>query len=342
MLRLSYQGKVRLKKWAVVLGILALVGLLVWFCWLIWVQRFVVYSRDGVAIAFDRSTTDLQFREPADDALRETVALDLFINDGSTPTQPVQEGLTQLAGAYISTSMLLDGLDSFQKELSLLEPGAAVLVDVKSIYGNFYYTTSMEGASQSSSIDSAQMDNLIASLDRGGFYLIARLPAFRDTAFALAHQSSGLPLSSGALWTDEDKCYWLNPESSVVRTNLLAICRELQALGFDEVVFSDFDIPDSSRIVYPSDRPDSEILLETAQVLVDTFAGENFTVSFQAGNGFTLPTGQTRLYLEGIAPESLATVYGTLTAPEPEIQVVFLADTRDTRYEAYGYLRSLK
>lgn len=342
MLRLSYQGKVRLKKWAIALGILALVALLVWFCWLVWVQRFLVYSRQGVEIAFDRSTTDLQFLEPTGDTPRETLALDLFINDGNTPTQPTQDGLTQLAGAYINTSMLLDGVNGFQKELSLLAPGSAVLVDVKSIYGNFYYTSSTEGASQSDSIDSGQMDAFLASLDRAGFYLIARLPAFRDTAFALAHQSSGLPLTSGALWTDEDKCYWLNPESDTVRANLLSICRELQALGFDEVVFSDFDIPDSDRIVYPSDRAHSEILLETAQFLVDTFAGEGLTVSFQAGADFVLPTGQTRLYLEGISPEALAQTYETLSMPEPELQVVFLADTRDTRYESYGYLRVLK
>ena len=343
MLRLSYQGKNRLKKILLVLGILTLVAALVWLCWMVWLQRYIVFSRDGVKLDFDRSTLEFEHMTATEPVERETMPLDIYINDGEDATLPVDEtALRMISGVYVDTRMLLDGIDEVTEELSALEADTAIMLDVKSIYGNYYYTSSIYGATQSDSIDAAKMDSLIATLSKKGHHLIARLPAFRDNVFALNNQSCGLPLASGALWVDEDKCYWLNPANDTVLSNLIQICRELQDLGFDEVVFSDFYFPDSGKIVYKSETPKDEAIKLAADRLVSACANTYFLISFVGGTDFPLPDGQTRLYVENALPETLDTLIAQMPGEDPILQTVFLAETRDTRYDSYCVLRVLQ
>ncbi len=337
MRMLSYHTKMRLRKVFTVLGILALVALLLWICWLVWLQRFIVYTRDGVVFNFDRSTTNLSGKEEGQVQPGETVALDISLAETveETPT-----GLQPLAGFYADSELLSEEFEALQAQLEALEPGTAVLLDVKSKFGNFYYTTGLTGASQSTAVDAGAMDSLIRTLRQKDLYLIARVPAFRDSAFAQANLSCGLAVASGALWTDEDQCYWLDPANTQVMRNLIQLCRELRNLGFDEVVFTDFRIPDSGSIVYSASSSKDQIIRDAAAQLVTACASDQFTVSFQASSGFQLPEGQCRLYLENVAPEqAAATASGA--AVGDSARLVFLTDTRDTRFDEYSVLRRI-
>ena len=81
--------------------------------------------------------------------------------------------------------------------------------------------------------------------------MIARLPAFRDSAFAEAKPGSGLTVSSGALWTDEAQCHWLDPANQAVTANLIQICR-----GFRNVALMKWYGQTSAfRTVAPSPTP---------------------------------------------------------------------------------------
>lgn len=342
MMRLSYQNKRRLKKWGIVLGVLLLCLTAIWACWMIWLQRFLVFTRDGVKVSFDRSTLELEEKPHGSGSQRETVGVDIVINDGENAVPPVSREMEKISGVYVDTTMLLDGVQSVAQELLELEPGTAIMLDVKSKFGNFYYNTSIQGASLSDSVSAEEMNQLIRDLRKGGYHLIARLPAFRDSAFAENNRDSGLVLASGALWTDEEKCYWLDPASSTVQSNLIQICRELQKMGFDEVVFTDFKIPDSGSISYSADVPKDQVIKQTAEYLVDNVASDDFVVSFQGSVEFPLPKGQCRLYMEGVAPETLDSVYASVPGEKPDVQTVFLAQTRDTRYDVCGVLRALQ
>lgn len=342
MFRLSYQGKNRLKKLGIFLGILAALVAVVLLCAFIWLQRYIVYTRDGVKFDFDRNTLDMVNGSQGNDTQRETMSLDIYINDGQEEDkEEVDTG--KLVGVYADTAMLLDSVTEVQEALAEADKSAAVLLDVKSKFGNYYYTTTINGASQSDSISAPEMDELIASLRKSDHHLIARLPAFRDSAFALENIPCGLPLASGYLWTDEDKCYWLYPTKTAVLDNLVQICRELQDLGFDEVVFSDFLIPDSGKIAYRSDVPKDDAIRQAAEYLVDACAGEYFIVSFIGTTDFPLPDSPyTRLYLADVPPEQAEQFYANAPGADPVSQTVFLASTRDTRFEQFSHLRPLK
>ena len=333
---LSYQAKTRLRKILIGLLMLALVLLVVWICWMVWLQRYIVFTRDGVVFAFDRSTLLLEEKAESQVTQPERITMELEIADETVPVQS-----QTLSGVYVDTELLTGQLEQVPAELAALEPGTAVMLDVKSIFGNYYYSTQMTGGEQSTAVDISAMDGLISTLAQGEAYLIARVPAFRDSAFALDNPSCGLALASGALWTDEESCYWLDPANQMVVDHLIQLCRELQGLGFDEVVFTDFRIPDSETIAYSASASKAQILQDAAQQLVTACAGDTFAVSFTGTAAFTLPQGRTRLYLEGVLPEQLEATVDAVTVAEPTWQLVFLTDTRDTRFDAYSVLRRL-
>ena len=117
------------------------------------------------------------------------------------------------------------------------------------------------------------MDSLIDWLSQHGYYLIAEVPAFCDTAIALANSAAALPLSSGALWMDSNGCYWLDPASETVMIYLKQIARELSSRGFREVVFSEFRFPASNSISYHSEKSGAELTQDAAQELTTFFSG---------------------------------------------------------------------
>lgn len=342
MFIIPYHVKMRLKKLAKVLGILCLVLLIAGIFLYFWLGRFVVYSREsGLYFDFDRSTTLLEGTGREITPTENTDPVKIVYDDGSSASANV--GLQPIGGYYADADMLSDHMDEVRSQVEALAPGTAVMVDVKSIYGNFYYSTGIQGAGTSDSVDISAFNDLIHYMDRSGLYLIAKVPAFCDQVYALAHQSSGLPLSSGALWMDDNACYWLDPQSPTVLNYLTSIAAELSDLGFDEVVFSHFYIPDSDNIVYDyGDSTESDILKAAAENLLTAFLGKRLVISFASDDAaFPVPSATSRLFLTGIDAASVANIESqAVNLTDLTVQLVFVTDSRDTRYDSYNVLRS--
>lgn len=337
-MNISYHTRRGLRRFITALVWVLIIGLLAWCCWMIWLQRYVVYSRDGVTLNFDRSSADISGEEAVPPDQRETVAI--HYNEGEEMVD-VSHEMTQLLGYYADTDALLSDLDTIVQQIQSMEPDMAVMLDVKSIYGNFYYSTGIADATVSDSLNTSAMDSLIAYLKDSDLYAIARLPAFRDRSFGEDHVSSGIPVEGGYLWADEDNCYWLDPADEDTITYLTQIINELRGLGFDEVVFTDFYFPQSEEIVYESELTTDEIIKKAAEDLVSTCTTNSFVVSFQSDASFPLPEGRSRLYIDGIQADQVAATAAGIQVDDAAVNLVFLAATNDTRYNAYGALRSL-
>ena len=225
---------------------------------------------------------------------------------------------------------------------ALEQQGAcAVLLQLKSTFGNFYYSSSIDGA-ELADVDTAAVDSLIDWLSQHGYYLIAEVPAFCDTAFALANSAAALPLSSGALWMDSNGCYWLDPASETVMIYLKQIARELSSRGFREVVFSDFRFPASNSISYHSEKSGAELTQDAAQELTTFFSGSNLMISFETDDtAFPADVCTGRLYIrdvDGSKIEKFAQAYGSA---ENLTELVFLVNSKDTRFDERAVLRPL-
>ena len=339
-MKLSFETRRKLLIAAKIALILVAVAAVVWACWLVWVDRFVVYTRDGAKI--DYSLTEESFGEgtlalPPE----ETVSASIFYDDG-TGTQDYATALSRLEGYYIDYQMLSSDIDTVRAAVSVLPVGSAVMMDVKSIRGNFYYTSSIDGAKTASGIDVEAVDRLISDMTARNLYVIASVPAFRDRAYGLSHTNIGLPYvgGDGALWLDEENCYWLDPAKSGTLAYLQNVANELRSLGFDEVMFTDFRFPETDQ-VEPAGDPAATIQ-NAAQTLTDKCTTDSFALSFLASDSSVQPVdGRSRLYLKDVDAADAAAAAQSCGMADPSVGVVFITDSHDTRYDACGALRPI-
>ncbi len=328
------RGFRRLINTLLALAAIAIVALL---CWLLWLQRFIIYTDQGAILDFSLSQTLPQGVEAK--PLEPGPSVSIHYGQDSDPDPNAPQGPQKLVGYYVTVQELLDDLPGVLQKLQALPQGTAVLLDVKNHWGYFYYPTTV-GQTTARNFDMAAMSQFLEQVNSLGLHTIARLPAFRDYDFAAANNSCGLPVKEGYLWVDEARCYWLDPSDDLVLTYLIQISKELEQLGFDEVLFQDFRIPESESIVFQGDR--IQALEKAAKTLVTACGSEDFTVSFlAAGQMMTLPEGSCRLYLQDVAAVDVSDQLAQYSLLDPATQIVFIAQTGDTRYDVAGTLRPL-
>ena len=336
----SYQNKRRAKTALLVIAAAVIIFLLVVLYRFIYLGRYVRII-DG-KVTFDYSQNFKELSKEADKPY-QAPEIDIIIDE---PTQQTSASadlpLEALNGKYITSQMLLD-MDSVSAAYSqLTDLPDTILIDLKSIYGNFYYSSNTIGA-VTSSADIDKIDSFIRTLgSRDDTYLIARISSLSDSNYALAHQSYGLPRSDGALWMCDRGCYWLDPMEDDVQDYLVSIAIELSSMGFDEIVFDGFYVPDSKYIKYNRDITREEASIQSAEAIRSKLSDTPIRVSFTSQYPGVY-THSDRIYLatdDGAAVASLVeSVSETVT--DPSTEVVFLTPSRDTRFDSYGILRPL-
>lgn len=336
---IPYRTRRRLQR----LGTLALAVLVfsifAWLCWVIWVERYIIYTEDGATINFELSP-----EIPMGEVALPPVAgegPEIHYNEGENAVNTSTE-LQQLSGYYITYELLKNDFDNVKAKVLSLPTNTPVMIDVKGGYGSFYYSSDLAEAVISQSVNTSAIDELIDLMNQKNLYLIARIPAFQDYCYALNHVNSGIPFTGGggALWMDNEGCYWLKPKDSATIGWLTSIILELRSLGFDEVVLDEFWVPTGNKVNYTGEAETD--LVEAATKLLNNVTANAFTLSFNVSSAtFNLPEGRCRMYLSNIPARDVELTGTQTTITDPQIRMVFIADSNDTRYDAFGVLRTL-
>ena len=336
-MKIPYRTRLRLQRIGAVALLVLLLMILGWFCWVLWLERYVIYTDDGAVIDFEKSSERLSGVVAKPPVADHTV--DIYFNEGENAIE-TQAELTQMVGYYVTVDDLLKDFAGVREQILALPNGTPVMLEVKSRYGYFYYPSQIGGVQFSSSVNVEEVKNLVNEMKMRGLYLIARVPAFRDYLYGLNNTNSGLPVKGGYLWMDDEGYYWLKPKDAGTIGFLTSIILELKEMGFAEVVLGDFKFPESDRIVYHGD-PVGDIDA-AAKTLVSSCSTTFFGVSFVAESpAFALPEGRTRMYLEDVAAQNVGFTAAQVTITDPKVRLVFIASTNDTRYNEYSVLRQL-
>lgn len=336
-MNLTWRTRRRLKRLGVFLGVTVVVSTVIWLCWVTWLGRFVVYTRESARLDFDWAPKG----ESVEALPPEKASVTIHYNEGDDVIVEKTKELGKISGFYVTGDMLRQDTKEVDTLVRQQEKGSAILIDLKNSLGSFYYPTSIEGASVSGKVDKDVVDELIQYWSKADYYTIARIPAFRDRAYGLEHTQYGLHHTSGMyLWSDAENCYWLDPTKAGTRNYLVTIATELRDLGFDEVVFTEFCFPDTEDIIFDGSRTDA--LNETAAYLVEVLATDSFCVSFETNDpAFQLPQGRSRLYLSGIEAGDAQNTAAGLAIDSMEINLVYLTEAKDTRFDVFSVLRPL-
>ena len=333
-MRVSYRTRRAFRHAAVALLILLLLAVLVWICWTVWLGRFVIYTREGAKLDFSLGAVPVgQTALPPDGGS----PVGIYYNEGEDAIRPMGE-LEQLIGYYVEPEELRKDIEQVKEQIYELPLSVPVLIDVKTIQGGFYYSSNV-GETRAGSVDTEAMDELIQFVTRSGRYCIARLPALKDYEYCRNHILDAITDRRGYVWVDTDYCYWMDPTKQNSVSYLIAIINELRSLGFDEVVLTDYDIPEEAHVIFSADR--AQVLSDLANTLLASCGSNSFAVSFVKTRDFTLPEGRTRQYITGADASNLAGIVAATGLPDPEVRVVFLADNNDTRFEDYSVVRPL-
>lgn len=336
---LPYRTRRRINRIGTVLLTLLVILAVTWLCWVVWLERYVVYTDDGATVDFELSAHELEGEVAVPPVAAENISI--YYNEGADSISVGNE-LTQLKGYYIDSDMLQYDMNGVLEDIERLGSGTPVMIDLKGGYGSFYYSSQLPDALESSSINVTSVENLIAKLQQKGFYTIARVSAFRDYYYGLNHVPTGLyMLSRAGLWADTGGCYWLDPTNSAALNWVSSIVLELRNKGFNEVLLTDFGFPDSEQYIFNGDK--NEALLKAASSLMETCLNEKFVLSFSVDDpAFALPDGRCRIYLEGIDPKNVGATAAQVTIADPEVRLVFIAETNDTRFNEYSVFRSIR
>lgn len=336
---LSYRTRRRLRLSLTAIAVILGLSLMVFVGWMVWLDRYIIYTREGAKLDFDleQSFPEGTLAVSPDSAEPVKVIVQNATDDNS---QAVLEQVS-ISGYYIDNKDLREDIPGIIGKLQALPEGTAVLMDMKASNGSFYYPTAV-GTTVSKEIDQTQMNRLLEFIAGNRLHAIARIPAFRDWEYGLNNVPLGLPQKggNGSLWMDDKNCYWLDPSKDEVLSYLISIVSELKNMGFDEVVFTDFRFPDTEKIIFSGNK--SEAIANAAATLAEACASERFFVSFESKNySFPLPKGNTRLYLQKVPATDIPLVRQEAATDHPEIQLMFLTEANDTRYNDYCVLRPL-
>ncbi len=338
-MRIPYRTRRILNRVGIAAVVLLSVSIVAWMCWIIWLQRYVAYTGDSAVLNFNISANDI--RGEVAKAPEAAGNISIYYNEGADAIDLGNE-MKQINGYYIDSDMLQKDLTGVQVRVAQLSAGTAVLIDMKGPYGSFFYPSQLPGAIHSAATNVEEVAKLVQTLQKKGFYTIARISTFRDWNY-VNNNGSGVSLRQAGTrygWLDPDGYFWLDPSNAAATSWITEVVLELRDMGFNEVLLADFRFPNSDKYTFTGDK--AAALQSAAATLVSGCAASDFTLSFGVDDPtFTLPQGRCRMYLSGVTANGIGSTVSKVTVEDPTVQLAFIAETGDTRYNDYSVLRSL-
>jgi len=132
----------------------------------------------------------------------------------------------------------------------------AVVLHVKDSRGWIYWQSEHPVAREIGAIHCrASLEGAVKRLNHEGIWTIAKIDIFQDSLLAKRRPDLGvLDTHTGGLWANKRGLHWVNPYDRRVWDYNIALCKELVAIGFDEIQFDYTRFPSDgnlTRIRYP-------------------------------------------------------------------------------------------
>lgn len=204
-----------------------------------------------------------------------------FSSDSVTmPNSPTPELPDPLHAVLLPLSSCEEG--TVGDDLRRHKANAAVF-DMKDSSGSLSYVSTLSQAisSGASAADPERNQQLIHMNQLEGLYTVARVSCFRDDLLAQRNPELALTRVSGSPWRDEDRNAWLSPSQDQVQAYLLDVCRELAALGFDEILLTNCAYPVTGRQELL--REDQNTIPDLRTSVLEGFYGELSNVLKEEG-----------------------------------------------------------
>ena len=259
----SYHGRRSGRRIAVVAVLLAVflaaAGYLV-------LQNFIVYESDG-SIRLELPFFEKDEIPSADDEMIDAPPVEILPGDDEL-AEALPPAVEIRAGLISAAALCRDPAVQFQ---AVADAGCnAVVVPVKGDNGVYYYTSPLAKtkATDSKAVSQSLLQTTLAETQ---LRRIAQLSCFHDSFFAFSDMAgTGICQSNGYIWYDNRSSYWLEPSKSAAREYLCAVAQECVAMGFDELLLTEFTYPTLGKL----DKIDYSTMTMTKEDALETFLSD--------------------------------------------------------------------
>ncbi len=218
-------------------------------------QKYAVYSKDGVKLAIPGLTqlpaaeTDEDEPTPSGPRPLSNVPADIVVDPADYSAVHLRDGadLPPLRGRWYSQKQMRGG--------ALASLGVAtgaqdtLVLEMVNFDGALFWASGSETAQAYAVNGQAGLAEMLAPLKEKGYRLAAAVSCTRQTLLAKRCPAMALRNASGDPYADE-RGAWLDPYSLQVREYLLSLIEELRGAGFDEIVLTSLSFPSNDKAVY--------------------------------------------------------------------------------------------
>lgn len=216
-------------------------------------QKYIVYGQDGISLNLPFMHKEEQAGEAAPEPEPEpqtssNVVAEIVVESPSFDDVETDAGqnLAAVKALYIPA----DELDpvSLAVYSSQVSEGLvnALILDMKPESGQLSWKSGVYDTESFGTSGTADMAETVKSLKDKGVYLIAQISCFADEMMATRDLPIAITDPNGNVYSDSDGKYWLDPYNKASRQYLIDLITELDSMGFDEVLLTNFEHPVTS------------------------------------------------------------------------------------------------
>ena len=246
-----YKGRRKRRNWALIpfVLLLAFAALLVVLFYSM--QKYARISKEGVTMVLPGATPTAAVVVDSSGVEKRVfppVEAELVFEppDYSRVEAVAGRGAKPLRAIYVAAEDI--NTDHLMEMAARLNSGNALLLEMKPRAGALVWNSQAELATRYGLYYQSALDSDFASMIQSlrdyaaehdkSFQLVAQISCCVDNLLPLRTVDYTLRTESGRDYSDDTGTY-LDPYSADVRSYIVALCRELYALGFDEVVLAD-------------------------------------------------------------------------------------------------------
>lgn len=218
-------------------------------------QKYAVYSKDGVKLAIPGLTqlpaaeTDEDEPTPSGPRPLNDVPADIVVDPADYSAVNLRDGadVPSLHGRWCSQKQMRAGaLASLGVSTSAQD---TLVLEMVGFDGALFWASGSETAQAYAVNGQADLAEMLAPLREKGYRLAAAVSCTRQTLLAKRCPAMALRNAAGDPYADE-RGAWLDPYSLQVREYLLSLIEELREAGFDEIVLTGLSFPSNDKAVY--------------------------------------------------------------------------------------------
>lgn len=251
----------------VVLSLIAFVVLLFYG-----LQKYIVVTNSGLHLDLP-ILADTKASQTGDDGSTvrefETVNAELIVGepDYTNVRATAGEGLTELKAVLVPADQV--NADSVNAYADSIGKGNTLMLDLKTVTGMLVWKSETEIAKGYGTTGTVDLKPIITSLHEKDIKVAARLCCFVDNTLASRYEQLALHRSTGEAFSDDNGA-WLDPSNSIVRDYIISLCKELDAMGIDEILLNGMRMPETEGVSYAYSSTTSAT--PTPQTVISGFA----------------------------------------------------------------------